>query len=60
MKAKTKFKKMFYKLPEIARQELVYDFVNQPMNLSACWLEIKYETELGKKILKNLGYEDDS
>jgi len=58
MKAKTKFIKMFYKLPEKARKELVYNFAVNPMTLSVCCCEIRHETELGKKILKDLGYED--
>lgn len=59
MKAKTKFKKMFYKLPEKARSELVYDFTRRPMSLSVCWLEIMHDTKLGKSILDDLGYKDD-
>ena len=60
MKAKTKFLKMFYKLPEKARTELVYNFAVHPMTLSVCALEVKYsKSELGKQILKDLGYFDD-
>jgi len=59
MKAKTKFMKMFYKLPEKARRELVYDFTNHPMTLNVCCLEIRNNTKLGDKILSKLGYNDD-
>ena len=56
MKAKTKFMKMFYKLPEKARKELVYDFVFNPMTLNVVAMEVKMNTKLGKEILKKLGY----
>lgn len=56
MKAKTKFMKMFYELPEEARRELVYDFAINPMSLNICMLEIKNDTMLGNIILKGLGY----
>ena len=58
MKAKTKFIKMFYKLPREARSRLVYNFEVEPMTLTVCFLEIKHDTELGKKILKELGFID--
>jgi len=58
MKAKTKFKKMFYKLPEKARAKLVYNFAVNPMTLNVCWFEIRMDTKLGEKILSELGYED--
>lgn len=59
MKAKTKFLKMYYKLPEIARKELVYNFVIHPMTLNVCCLEIRGDTVKGKKILAMLGFKDD-
>ena len=59
MKAKTKFLKMYHKLPVQARIELVYNFSSNPMNLIVCRFEIAAETELGKKILLVLGYVDD-
>ena len=60
MKPKTRFLKMFYKLPEKARLELVYDFTNHPMTLNVVAMEIRYDTKLGKEILKKLGYENES
>lgn len=59
MKAKTKFVKMYYKFPERARTELVYNYSSNPMTLRVCKLEIDNDTELGKRILKDLGYDDD-
>ncbi|GAG84375.1 unnamed protein product [marine sediment metagenome] len=59
MKAKTRFMKMFYKLPEDARSELVFDFIANPMTLNVVAIEVRNDTPLGKKILKILGYEDD-
>ena len=60
MKAKIKFLKMFYKMPEKARSMLVHKYWDNPMSLNICCLEIKNDTKLGKKILKELGYEDDT
>ena len=59
MKAKTRFLKMYYKLPEAAEIELVYDFTGKCMTLSVCAYEIMHNTELGKSILARLGYKDD-
>lgn len=59
MKAKTKFKKMYYKLPPESRKELVYDFTHNPMTLNVCWLEIRNDTKIGKTILNKLGFKDD-
>jgi len=60
MKARTKFLKMFYKLPEKARSELVYDFFsNMPRTLNVIAIEVRAKTKLGDEILKKLGYEDD-
>ncbi len=58
MKAKTKFMKMYQKLPKKARIELVYDLTKYPMSLNVVALEIKYNTAIGEKILKKLGYQD--
>jgi hypothetical protein len=65
MKAKTKFKKMYYKLPKKARHELFYTHwtVKQDnplsMSLFALWNEIQQDTPLGKMVLDNLGFKDD-
>ena len=59
MKAKNKFKKMYYKLPDQARTELIIGIKYYPMTLNVCWLEIKNNTKLGKKILRQMGYIDD-
>ena len=59
MKAKTKFMKMYYKLPETARSKLVYlPYGMNPMTLTVCSIEIRYDTKIGKEILKVLGYKD--
>jgi len=56
---KTKFIKMFKKLPEKARRELVLNaYSNKPLSLNIVYLEVKNNTELGKKCLIELGYED--
>jgi hypothetical protein len=59
MKGKTMFLKMYYKLPEEARKKLVYDFTGNPMTLNVVAMEIRHSTNLGKKILKKLGYNDE-
>ena len=55
---KSKFIKMYNELPKKARKGLVYDFINNPMTLEVCFYEIKNNTKLSKKILRDLGYED--
>jgi len=59
MKAKTKFTKMFNKLPKEARKELIYHYWDNPLSLNVVALEIKMNTKRGKGILKKLGYEND-
>jgi len=60
MKAKTRFLKMFYNLPGKARKELVFDaYREKPMTLNIIAIEVRNNTELGKKILKKMGFEDD-
>ena len=58
MKAKTKFIKMYYKLPVEARTELIYDAFGRPRTLRVIKNEIEQDTELGKNILKKLWYKD--
>ena len=59
MKARTKFTRMFKTLPESAKRLLVYDYSITPRSLNVIMAEVKNNTELGKAILKDLGYEDD-
>lgn len=59
MKAKTKFLKMYQKLPQEARLELVYNYSKDPYSLNVVANEIKSNTKRGKEILKKLGYYDD-
>lgn len=59
MKAKTKFTKFYYKLPEKAKKGLIYKYWDRPYSVEICMLEIKNNTELGKIILKELGFKDD-
>lgn len=59
MNAKNKFLKMFDKLPIKARNELVLDFATNPKTLNVVAMEIRHDTEQGKKMLKQLGYEND-
>ena len=56
MKAKTQFLKMYYKLPEQARKELVYGYPDHPMTLNVIALEIRNNTKLGTKVLEDLGF----
>ena len=59
MKARTKFIKMFYKLPEEARKELVFHpYGENPMSLNVVCIEVRNNTEIGKWCLKTLGYTD--
>lgn len=60
MKSKTKFIKMFYKLPKEARKSLVFNaYGNNPMSLNVICMEVRNDTELGKSCLVSLGYKDD-
>lgn len=59
MKAKTRFLKIFYKLPPEARKELVYDFTKNPMTLNVVCLEVRNDTKLGKEMLAKLGYKEE-
>jgi hypothetical protein len=59
MNAKEQFIKMYKSLPDKAKTELVCNYPENPMTLTVCKFEIEYNTELGKKILKDLGYEDE-
>lgn len=60
MKAKTKFLKMFYKLPTIARKELCFDaYSANPMTLNVIAIEVRADTNLSKILLKRLGFTDD-
>lgn len=60
MRAKTKFLKMFYKLPDKARGELILKpWSDRPLSLSVICFEVRNETKLGKQCLIDLGYEDD-
>ena len=60
MKAKTKFMKMYSKLPYQSKRDLIYNpYSNNPMSLNVIMVEVKNNTELGKSILKDLGFEDD-
>lgn len=59
MKAKTKFMKMYYKLPNNAKTKFIYDSYGKcPMSIAIVFLEVMNDTELGKEALKDLGYED--
>ena len=58
MDAKTKFLRMFNKLPAKARKELVYHYWDNPMSLNVVALEIKMNTKRGESLLRRLGYKD--
>jgi len=58
MKVKTRFLKMYDKMPKIARKLLVYDpYKEKPMSLNAIYVEVQNDTEDGKLLLKELGFE---
>jgi len=60
MKPKTKFLKMFYKLPQKARRELVLNaYGDKPMTLDVIYFEIGNNTPLGEYCLNELGYEEE-
>lgn len=59
MKSATKFMKMFRKLPERARSNLILRAFTNPMTLNVVALEVRNDTKLGKQLLWDMGYEDD-
>ncbi len=64
MKARTKFLKMFYKLPEQARQELIINLSNEemlhnPYSLNTVAIEVRNNTMLSKRMLNALGYDNE-
>ena len=58
MKPKTRFTKVYYKLPEKARRrwQIVYD--NKPYSANVVFFEVRSDTELGREFLKSLRYEE--
>lgn len=61
MKPKTKFLKMFYKLPERAKKRLIINpYGNNPMSLNVVCIEVRNETPLGTLCLCELGYIDNA
>ena len=60
MKARTKFMEMFGNMSEKAGLNLVYcPYGDHPMSLNVIVMEIKNNTQIGKRILKEIGFEDD-
>ncbi len=60
MKPKTRFLKMFYKLPKESMHSLVFNaYGDKPMTLGIICIEVKNDTELGKKCLIALGYTEE-
>lgn len=60
MNARTKFLKMYYKLPENARRELVLNaYETFPCTLNVIALEVRGKTKLGDDLLIKLGFVDD-
>lgn len=59
MKAKTKFMKMFHNIPEKGRREWVLNYFQNPLSMNVVAIEVKNNTNVGKQILKQLGYEND-
>lgn len=56
MKGSTRFMKMYYKLPEKAKRELVMNFTTNPMSLNVVMIEVRNATPLSEKLLMELGY----
>jgi len=60
LKAKTKFMKVFADVPNKAKNNLVsFPYSKNPMTINVMIAEVEHNTKLGKKILKDLGFEDD-
>jgi len=60
VRARTKFLEMFYKLPETARKNLIFNaYDKKPMTLSVIAFEVRNNTSTGRKLLEDLGYTND-
>ena len=59
MKARIQFLKFYFKLPKIARRELICGYPTNPMSMNVCYIEIYHNTKLGDKILEELGFVDE-
>ena len=57
MSAKAKFLEMFREMPRKARERLVIHYWMNPVSLNVIASEIRARTDLGKLMLKDLGYE---
>jgi UV DNA damage repair endonuclease len=53
-KLREKFLKSYSNLPEKVREEIVVVIDGKPYSWDSAYLEVKENTELGKKILNNL------
>jgi UV DNA damage repair endonuclease len=53
-KLREKFLKSYSNLPEKVREEIVVVIDGKPYSWDSSYLEVKENTELGKKILNNL------
>ncbi len=51
---KSKFLKVYANLPVGVRSEIIAVIDNEPMTWNVCWLEVKQNTKLSKKILEYL------
>ena len=59
MKAKTQFIKIFNKIPEKARREMVFKpHGDKPMSLAVIYFEVKMNTKHGKRCLIEMGFKD--
>ena len=56
LEPREKFKKMFKRLPNAARQRLSFYYNKFPMSLNTAFFEVKNKTALGDEILLQLGY----
>jgi len=64
MKAKTRFLKMYYKMPEETKRGVSYYFRYpdksiRPLSMNVIANEVRNDTQRGKDILKQLGFRDD-
>jgi len=51
---KSKFLKIFANIPESLREDIIAVIEEKPYTWNAAYIEIKNNTQLGKKILKSL------
>ncbi len=58
MQPRTRFLKMYHKLPDKAKENTIYLWPEHPITARVAELEIFCRTRMGDKVLESLGYKE--